>query len=75
MDHLGETCYCYQNTLRMPRIMFEKMEKPGRGKAGGGWSLLGREISERGGMEVGKWRGKALQKAEAEHASKHFLVL
>lgn len=55
--------------------MFEKMEKPGRGKAGGGWSLLGREISERGGMEVGKWRGKALQKAAAEHVSKHFLVL
>lgn len=56
--------------------MFEKMEKPGRGKASGGWSLLGREISERGGMEVGKWRGKALpQKAAAEHVSKHFLVL
>lgn len=51
------------------------MEKPGRGKAGGGWSLLAREISGRGGMEVGKWRDKALQKAAAEHASKHFLVL
>lgn len=72
MDHLGETCYCYQNTRKMPSIMFEKMEKPGREKGVGGWSLLGRQIPERGGMEV----GKALpQKAAAEHVSKHFLVL
>lgn len=34
--------------------MFEKTEKPGRGKAAGGGSLLGRQIPERGGMEVGK---------------------